>query len=498
MTVTMRRSDWLWLGGILGLALVLRAIKLDAGLWFDEIVTLVDYVRLPTRELLTTYTTFNNHILFSLEAQASIALFGESAWSLRLPALIYGVASIAALWWLARLVASPWEAHLAALLMAVSYHHVWFSQNARGYAGLLFWTLLATVIFVRNMRRPSWWPWVGYAFVMAAAVYTHLTAAFFFAAQGIVYVVLLVSRRLGIRAGGNWGNDPDGEITNLKPLFGFVLGGLLVLALYTPLLSQIAGKLGEVLVAPAEKVVPEVWKSPIWTVLEIVRSVQNLGLIMSVGLPAALIFIFIGLASFLKHQPVFAAFYLVHIPLTLGALLAFSFNIWPRFFFVDMGFVLLSLVRGVFVVAGYFARILKTRERWRVSGNTLGVAATLAGVVVSLFLLLPNYRYPKQDFVGARDFIEASRAADDRVASFGLATVAFARYYAPDWEVVETPEQLDRLRDGRRVWVVFAFPGRTKSSYPEIMDSIASDFDHVKTFPGTLGSGEVLVYRSRQ
>ena len=39
--MTMRRSDWLWLGGILGLAAVLRAINLDAGLWYDEIVTLV-------------------------------------------------------------------------------------------------------------------------------------------------------------------------------------------------------------------------------------------------------------------------------------------------------------------------------------------------------------------------------------------------------------------------------------------------------------------------
>lgn len=496
--MTMLRSDWLWLSGILVLAAVLRAINLDAGLWYDEIVTLVEYVRLPARELVTTYASFNNHILFSLEAQASVAVLGESAWSLRLPAVILGVASVGALWWLARIVASPWEAHLSALLMAVSYHHVWFSQNARGYTGILFWTLLATIIFLRNMRQPSWWSWVGYAFVLAAAVYTHLTAAFFFAAQGIVYLALWARHPLGFRAHGKAGDDPFAEISGLKPLFGFALGGLLVLALYAPLLPQILGKFGEVVASPVESVVVAEWKNPMWTVLEIVRSIRELGPVMSVALPAALVFVSIGVVSFLRSQPVFAAFFVVHIPLTLGVLLILSFNVWPRFFFADMGFILLSLVRGVFVVTRYLAGILKTRERWGMPGETIGILATVAGILVSLLLLPANYRYPKQDFIGARDFIEASRSAGDRVASVGLASVAFASYYAPKWEVVETRDQLDRLRVNGRTWVVYGFPGHTKLNYPGIMDSVASDFELVRRFPGTLGNGQVLVYRSRK
>jgi len=497
--MTMRTSDWLWLSSILLLALVLRIVKLDAGLWYDEIVTLVNSVRLPTRELITTYTSLNTHILFSLEAQASIALLGESAWSLRLPALIFGVASVGVLWWLARFVASPWEANLAALLMAVSYHHVWFSQNARGYTGLLFWSLFATAIFLHNMQRSTWRSWVGYAFVMAAALYTHLTAASFFAAQGIVYIALCIwnrfeNERLGSKTGGN----PLAEIAGLKPLFGFALGGALALALYAVLLPQILGTFDSVLALPVEKEVVAEWKSPIWTALEIVRSLQNLGLVTIVGLPAALLFVSIGVVSFFKHHPVFAAFYVVHIPLTLGILLILSFNIWPRFFFIDMGFIFLSLVRGVFVATQYLARVLKSRERWRVSGDQLGIMATMTGVFVSLFLLPLNYRYPKQDFVGAHAFVESSRAADDRVASFGLAADAFSGYYAPDWEVVKTRGQLDRLRAGHRAWLVYAFPGRTAQSYPDIMDSVATNFDFIQAFPGTLGHGDVLVYRSRQ
>jgi len=57
---------------------------------------------------------------------------------------------------------------------------------------------------------------------------------------------------------------------------------------------------------------------------------------------------------------------------------------------------------------------------------------------------------------------------------------------------------VQRLRAGRRVWVVYAFPERTALSYPGIMDSVASSFDFIKRFPGTLGNGDVFVYRSRK
>src|SRR5262245_4714243 len=155
----MRSSDVVWLCSILGVAFTLRLIKLDSALWFDEIATLVEFVRLPTMQLLTTLTSMNNHVLYSLEAKATIAVFGESAWSLRLPAMLFGVASIWALWWLARRLVTASEANMAALLMAVSYHHIWFSQNARGYTGLMFWSLIGSALFIRGITQPGWRAW---------------------------------------------------------------------------------------------------------------------------------------------------------------------------------------------------------------------------------------------------------------------------------------------------------------------------------------------------
>jgi hypothetical protein len=73
-------------------ALVLRVIGLNSGLWFDEIVTLVESARLPLTRILTDFPGVNAHPFYSVLAHVSIAALGDSAWALRLPACLFGVA----------------------------------------------------------------------------------------------------------------------------------------------------------------------------------------------------------------------------------------------------------------------------------------------------------------------------------------------------------------------------------------------------------------------
>lgn len=483
-----RRGDWIWLGVILGVAIVLRSINLGSGLWYDEIQSLVEFVRLPPASLITSLSSLNNHILYSLEAHAAIAAFGESAWALRLPAMIFGVASVGMLWWFARRIVSAPEANMAALLLAVSYHHIWFSQNARGYTGLMFWAIAGTALFIRGIHRPSWPVWVGYAFVLAAAAYTHLSAGFFFMIHGLVYLALVAMRdRLKRRYPG---------ISGLKPMGGFILGGVLILLLHAPLVPQLINNVSTA--SGHSETAVRVWKNPIWTLLEIGRNVQDLGLLAVIGLPAVLIFFGVGAFSLSRRQPIFVAITLVHIPLTFVALVALSFRIWPRYFFIDLAFVFLCLIHGVFVFANYLARSVNILGRFSLGGERVGMVGSLLAVFCSLFLLPPNYRYPKQDFLGARDFVDATRTQGDAVATIGMASYAFSKYYEPSWQAAESWEDLQRIRSlQRRVWLVYTSTLHTSENYPEILKHLATDFELVKQFPGTLGDGTVFVYRSR-
>ncbi|HNJ67208.1 MAG TPA: hypothetical protein PKW28_15015, partial [Turneriella sp.] len=69
------RREWGALALILVLALALRLFKANASLWYDEIFTVVNFVRLPTLELIGTFDSLNNHMLYSLLAQITVSLF---------------------------------------------------------------------------------------------------------------------------------------------------------------------------------------------------------------------------------------------------------------------------------------------------------------------------------------------------------------------------------------------------------------------------------------
>jgi hypothetical protein len=79
------RRGWGVLFGLSLLALALRLWRLDADLWFDEVLTLLDFVRPPLGEILTSFPSQNQHMFYSVLAHLSVGIFGESAWALRLP-----------------------------------------------------------------------------------------------------------------------------------------------------------------------------------------------------------------------------------------------------------------------------------------------------------------------------------------------------------------------------------------------------------------------------
>src|SRR5262249_24105119 len=141
----------------------------------------------------------NNHLLYTLLARLSFLIFGESVWSLRLPAVLFGVGSIWAVYLFSCQVATWKEGLLSAGFLAFSYHHVWFSQNALGYTALLFWTLLSSWLIVRAWREAKVELWLMYGLTTALGLLTHITMAFVVVGQGIAYLVSVYDSGKGKR-----------------------------------------------------------------------------------------------------------------------------------------------------------------------------------------------------------------------------------------------------------------------------------------------------------
>jgi hypothetical protein len=80
----------------------LRVIGIRRNLWVDEIATVTSYLRLPPWRTLYSYHSLNQHLLYSFLGSVSLRTFGESEWSARLLAALFGVTGLVAPYYLVR------------------------------------------------------------------------------------------------------------------------------------------------------------------------------------------------------------------------------------------------------------------------------------------------------------------------------------------------------------------------------------------------------------
>ena len=495
----MRRAtstDRRWLVVILALAAGLRLWHLNAPLWHDEIQTLVTHVHLGWGEMLQSYS-MNHHYLHNLAAKLSIALFGEAPWAVRLPAMLFGLATIWATWALAREIAGVTIAHVTALLLALSYHEIWFSQNARGYTGLAFFSTLGLLFFLRGIRAPDRRTWLSFALCLAGAVFTHLTGAFFFVALGLVWltVVLLRAARGTLAA----------PVVRL-PFLGFLIGGAITALVYLPILPSLLATVSSVSDTSAVDLMKE-YQNPLWTAWEAIRTgIGSAGALVPLVGAAVLVLCILGAVSLHRAAPLFAPSVALHILLTTALLMAVGMRIWPRFYFVDIGLLMILIVAGVRLSCTILGRIAGGER----ASRALWTTGVVLMVLISAWLAKRNYDFPKQDLAGAYAFVEAERKPGDRAVALGYAGQNFG-YYGGDWPVVYSDDEYRAaLAAPGTVFVVAGFPERVFRDIPQFAADIGlgdgSDVcDPVRPAPtvlkvarcfgGTLGDGNVLVFR---
>ena len=462
------------LAAVLVLALGLRVYRLDSELWLDEIQLLIRYAPLDFRQLLSTYDSQNHQPLYSMLARLAYLAGGGSDWSVRVPAALAGVASLGAIWWFARRVTSTREAMLGALILAVSYHHVWFSQNARGYTLMMFLTVLATGAFLRLIEgdgRPTRLVW-AYAILMSLAVYTHLTAALI--AVGHALTLLFVTR---------W-NSRDSRSRASWSIVALALSALLTVCFYAPMLPQVWREITK----PTMEGVAIEWTGAGWMLREALS-------VLGEGIPGGLVTVLgglavlgVGVASYWRQSRVAALLMFLPVAVTFAALVATRHNLWPRFFFFASGFLVLASLRDGFVLVRWVVR-------WR--PEAVAVAGASAVALLSL-LTVPRAWQPKQQFRAAYNYVEGERLPDDQVVVLEVAShVYLMRGWAPTWGLATSLTMLrETERTAARTWVVFTLPARLRALHPELVQHLSAPrYQLVRTFPATVGGGEIHILR---
>jgi hypothetical protein len=164
--------------GLIIFAAALRIPTLGSPLIEDEAISFNRYIDVPWQKLIFFYQDTNQHTLFLLISKFFIWVFGETEIIYRLPSFLFGVLSIPLMYRLGLVMKfSRSAAVLAALLMTLSWPHLKYSMEARGY-GITIFLVLLVIFSALQLLNNSRWVWggvlIGSGFAMTMALPSNL------------------------------------------------------------------------------------------------------------------------------------------------------------------------------------------------------------------------------------------------------------------------------------------------------------------------------------
>ncbi len=135
---------------ILVFGLILRLISLNQSLWLDEATSAL-VAQMSTADIFTKFLPGDFHPpLYYLILKAWGSVFGYSEIALRMPSVLAGVAAIFVVY---KINLAAGGGKLAALLLATSGLHVYYSQEARMYVLAALFVSLTVYFFVKTLKR---------------------------------------------------------------------------------------------------------------------------------------------------------------------------------------------------------------------------------------------------------------------------------------------------------------------------------------------------------
>ncbi|MBX3082634.1 MAG: glycosyltransferase family 39 protein [Anaerolineae bacterium] len=397
---------------ILLLALAVRLIAINTRiLWYDEAFAVLFSEKGLDAMLYGTLTPVNgaaadvHPLAYYTALDGWMRLAGQSPAAVRLFSVILGLATIGAVFLVARELFDEKIALAAAFVTALMPFHVQYSQEVRMYALLGLLLMLTTWCFLVAVKSGKLLAWLGFGVLAGLSMYAQQLAAFYLAALGLI-PFLLRRRDLIVRT---------------------ILASSLAVLIYLPWLVNLPSQLGKVGVYWIAKpslpsLLLAVWAF-LFVELEVTAPVALFVSILSLSLIVIFLLLRTSQASRMKRterQSLWIALWLVVAPLVL---------MW-----------LFSQVRPVFLIRGLqgsalalyicVAWLLLDARVPRLFRALIGLA-WIASCVVGLYYLFTWNTFPRPRFDLAWKSITAQAdTVGTRVVHANKITMLPMVYYA--------------------------------------------------------------------
>ena len=423
-----------------GLAAVTRFYEVDAkSLWYDELISVVvARGSLPT----VIQQVSQRPPLYDVVLHLTMGL-GSSDFIVRLPPVLFGIAAVVSLYYLARELFDTEIAVVSGLLLAVSRFHIEYSQEGRAYSLFCLLAVLSMLFFVRYTRQRRRWELVWWFLASLAVVYVHYYGAFVLLAQ-VVYAA-------GLALAGARREASEFDTAALAP---YGLGLLAIGILYLPWVPSLLRHTDA----------PMVWReaprngfsSHLEGVLQSYRSI-----VWAFSWPSSLpwsyfarlrvltpLLALAGLVFHLIRRHWFRSLSLLGLWSGVGLIstTVAGLNLGPRYFIfvlpVYLLFVALGLVAGRQLIQGLFSSV--SDEQYY-----------LLAVVVLQLIVAPSlndyyYLVQKEDWRGVGGYLEEHAGRGDAVLVLGGSAGQLRHYYPGDADILDASDRHGepaRIRD---------------------------------------------------
>jgi hypothetical protein len=469
----------------------LRIYRLDTDLWIDEIGSFQYAMSVTVGELFRTFSSPNQHLMNSLLERLSVAALGEHDWTVRLPAAVFGIATVPAMYWLARPIMRGWQSLAVAFLTAVSYHHIWFSQNGRGYSGYLLFSVLATGALYRLLATPRRRWIVLYALCAVLALSSLIIAAFVIIAHVVLAAAFVIKRH-------REAEPVAPTIRALAATFGITAAASLVI--YGPSAIELLRVVATAYVREGTGFRP--------ISLEFVRETlrglgAGFGPLALVGAVPFLVLVAIGTLSLMRRGWFVVLTFVLALGMMAAVVVLAGWLTSPRFFILVVPLAFLVAVESLELVSRLLSRVVAESNRGWVHEVLAGAAVVVCALALS-FGLPRYYAIPKQSFRATIAAFESRSTPGDALVAVYQADRGFDYYtrrlgLAGDGRFYSTRtvtgfDSLGTKLTGRRVYLATTFERAFKLESPDLWKRVEDGWKPVESFPATIGYGEITLW----
>lgn len=178
------------LTGLVIIGTILRLFFLaDKSIWLDEAYS-ISLSQQTLSDLLRLVAESDNHPPFYYLLLKLWLLPGDSAGYVRLLSAIFSIAAIPLMYlFVSSLFDDVLAGLIAAGILAFSPLHIWYAQEARMYALLIFFVLASAYFFIRALRYGLPKDWIGYIFTTTLALYTDYATIWYYLGISLFYLL---------------------------------------------------------------------------------------------------------------------------------------------------------------------------------------------------------------------------------------------------------------------------------------------------------------------